>query len=169
MARPDAYLALLTDCQMPRLDGYGLTMRLRAHEAANGLPRMPVVALTANALQGEAQRCLAIGMDAYLSKPLQVPELRRTLLAFMERTPQRAAAVEQPVEVPAPAPGYASLTQLCGGRFEKVVMLVRVFVQATRADLSAMDDAVARRDWHKLGQWAHRLSSACLQLDEAQA
>ncbi|MDM0012239.1 ATP-binding protein [Variovorax sp. J22P168] len=171
MARPDAYLALLTDCQMPRLDGYGLTMRLRAHEAANDLPRMPIVALTANALQGEAERCLAIGMDAYLSKPLKVPDLRRTLVAFMAQAQQRPAAVERPVPAPAPAPtpGYASLTQLCGGRLEKVAMLVRVFVQATRADLSAMDDAAGKRDWHKLGQWAHRLSSACFQLDEAAA
>src|SRR6202008_4685490 len=80
MAPGAGYSLLLTDCHMPRLDGYALTQRLREREAALGLARLPIVALTANALQGEAERCLALGMDAYLSKPLRPDDLRDALV-----------------------------------------------------------------------------------------
>ncbi len=73
------YALLLTDCHMPRLNGWDLTTRLRAREAALGLDRLPIVGLTANALQGERERCLALGMDGYLSKPLQLEGLRQVL------------------------------------------------------------------------------------------
>ncbi|MCC8364099.1 response regulator [Lysobacter sp. A6] len=77
------YAALVTDCHMPRLDGHGLVERLRAHERAADLARLPVLALTANALQGERERCLASGMDAYLPKPFQVDELAHALAELL--------------------------------------------------------------------------------------
>ncbi|KGQ18897.1 Multi-sensor hybrid histidine kinase [Lysobacter dokdonensis DS-58] len=73
------YAALITDCHMPRLDGYGLVARVRAHEAAGRRVRLPILALTANAMQGERERCLAAGMDAYLAKPFQVDQLAEAL------------------------------------------------------------------------------------------
>ncbi|MDE2252615.1 MAG: response regulator, partial [Gammaproteobacteria bacterium] len=64
---------LLTDLHMPEMDGYDLTLAIRVREG--GRARMPIVALTANALQGEAERCRAVGMDDYLSKPATLAEL----------------------------------------------------------------------------------------------
>ena len=66
-ARPDV---ILMDCMMPRLDGLEATRLIRQEEARRGLPRLPVIALTASALQEDHDRCLAAGMDAYLAKPL---------------------------------------------------------------------------------------------------
>jgi signal transduction histidine kinase/CheY-like chemotaxis protein len=67
---------VLMDCQMPRLDGFGATERIRALEAAGGLPATPVIAVTANAMPGDRERCLAHGMDDYLAKPYNPAQLR---------------------------------------------------------------------------------------------
>ncbi|WP_165772203.1 response regulator [Niveispirillum lacus] len=77
--RPGAHGLLLTDCNMPGMDGYDLTAAIRAQEKAQSLPRLPIVALTANAMAGEDQRCINAGMDDFLSKPLNLDQLDRCL------------------------------------------------------------------------------------------
>jgi CheY-like chemotaxis protein/HPt (histidine-containing phosphotransfer) domain-containing protein len=75
---PGRYAAVLADIHMPRMDGHELTRRIRAAETP-GAARTPVVAVTANALKGEEERCIAAGMDAYISKPVNIDRLRTTL------------------------------------------------------------------------------------------
>ncbi|MDM0037071.1 ATP-binding protein [Variovorax sp. J22P271] len=161
------YALLLTDCHMPRLDGYDLARRVRAREAELGLARLPIVALTANALQGEAERCRALGMDGYLSKPLQLLDLRDALAEVLDRP--AAPAGEPAVDAPAPAVAYPALAALCGGDLGDVAQLLGIFITATRQDLEAFDAAVEAGDHVRLRQLAHRLCSACHQLDEAKA
>ncbi|WP_284614448.1 ATP-binding protein [Aquabacterium humicola] len=74
---------VLMDCQMPVLDGYDATRRLREREARLGLQRLPVLALTANALAEDAHRALAAGMDGYLTKPYTHAQLRELLEAWV--------------------------------------------------------------------------------------
>ncbi|NRF68256.1 response regulator [Aquincola sp. S2] len=74
---------VLMDCQMPVLDGYSATQRIREREARLGLQRLPVLALTANALAEDAQRALAAGMDGYLTKPYTHAQLRELLEAWV--------------------------------------------------------------------------------------
>jgi len=74
-----AYDVLLTDCHMPRLDGSGLSEKIRGIELKEGRKRLPIIAITANALIGEAERCYAAGMDDYLSKPVKLAELKETI------------------------------------------------------------------------------------------
>jgi len=70
---------ILTDCQMPIVDGFELTRKIREDEANNGLSSIPIIAITANAVRGEGERCLSAGMDAYLTKPTTLSELKVTL------------------------------------------------------------------------------------------
>src|SRR5262249_23277255 len=96
--RSKAYALLLTDCHMPNLDGFGLTAEIRRTEA--GGKRTPIVAIPANVLQGEAERCLAAGMDAFLPKPVDMATLRTTLARWMPGA--------RTVVVPAAAPAVAA-------------------------------------------------------------
>ena len=80
---------ILMDLQMPHMDGFEATAELRRREAASG-GHTPIVAVTANAMQGDRERCLAAGMDGYVTKPIKRPELFRAIASGLEST---AAAV----------------------------------------------------------------------------
>ncbi len=75
---------VLMDCQMPVMDGFEATRRIRSGTLAGIDARMPVVAMTANAMDGDRQLCLAAGMDDYLSKPIVVEELQRVLATWLK-------------------------------------------------------------------------------------
>jgi len=75
---------VLMDCHMPVMDGYEATHRIREAESRDGLPRMPVVALTANAFKNDVDRCLAAGMDAHLAKPYSTKQLRAALAPWLQ-------------------------------------------------------------------------------------
>ena len=81
------YDLVLMDCEMPRLDGYGATRQIRDWEAAQGLPRTPVVALTAHVLAEHQARAHAAGMDGYLAKPIDLSELRETIAQWSQAEP----------------------------------------------------------------------------------
>ena len=79
-----AYDLVLMDCQMPEMDGFAATTAIRAHEASMG-GHLPIVAMTANAMQGDRERCLAVGMDDYLSKPMKSADLGAMLQQWVRR------------------------------------------------------------------------------------
>ncbi|WP_299623388.1 ATP-binding protein [Pelagibius sp.] len=92
-----SYDLVITDCSMPVMDGFELSTAIRGLEAA-GRPRSVIIALTANAVTGDAQRCYDAGMDAYLSKPVGLSELSRALEQWWNPAPQRAQAEQAPEE-----------------------------------------------------------------------
>jgi CheY-like chemotaxis protein/HPt (histidine-containing phosphotransfer) domain-containing protein len=77
------YDLVLMDCQMPEMDGYQATREIRAREAQSGQRRLPVVAMTANAMSGDRDLCLAAGMDDYLAKPVRMESLIDVLARFL--------------------------------------------------------------------------------------
>lgn len=81
------YDLILMDIQMPNLDGYEATKQIRAKEASSK-KHIPIVALTANAMQGDEQKCLDAGMDSYISKPLDPQLLEEILKKFLSKDAQ---------------------------------------------------------------------------------
>jgi two-component system, sensor histidine kinase and response regulator len=79
----DAYDAVLMDCQMPVMDGLTATTELRRREQNSGGARLPIIALTANTMEGERERCLAAGMDDFLSKPFSQQQLAALLKRWL--------------------------------------------------------------------------------------
>ena len=77
--RDGAFDVILMDIQMPRLDGVAATRRIRAEEAASGRPRIPILALSANALTHQVEAYLAAGMDGHVAKPIELPKLQAAL------------------------------------------------------------------------------------------
>jgi CheY-like chemotaxis protein len=90
------YDLVLMDCQMPELDGYDATRAIRRGDAGN--PNVPVIAMTANAMQGDRERCLEAGMEDYIAKPVRQKEL----LAVLERWLPGSTRPEAPLPVATP-------------------------------------------------------------------
>ena len=106
LTRPHEYAAVLMDCRMPRLDGYDATRQVRAHEPVGR--RVPIIAMTASALEGERERCLAAGMDDFLTKPVDAEELERVVREWVrpgvldgDATPPSAPSAVEPAVSPA--------------------------------------------------------------------
>ncbi|MDO9100920.1 MAG: ATP-binding protein [Candidatus Nitrotoga sp.] len=110
------YALLLTDLHMPEMDGYQLTAAIRVDEASKADKRcIPIVALTANALTGEAEHCRAVGMDDYLSKPVQLVDLKATLAKWLPAAASLATPVPSvPSAPPATAAGPVDVSVLKG-------------------------------------------------------
>ncbi|BAI71318.1 two-component hybrid sensor and regulator [Azospirillum sp. B510] len=153
------YALLLTDVQMPEIDGFELTRRIRSGEApADTGTRLPIIAITANAAPADIESYLAAGMDDVLSKPLELSQLAATLARWMPPAPatdQMADRVADRTSAPSSSAGreplveLGSLRALCGGDAAMLAELLDDFVSIGRgvvADLGmALDDG--DRDW----------------------
>lgn len=92
----ESFDLVLMDCQMPIMDGFEATASIRQREAELGLPAIPIIALTANAISGDREHCLSLGMDDYLSKPFSQEQLHEVLARWL---PVRPAQVTAPLSV----------------------------------------------------------------------
>ncbi len=170
------YDAVLMDCQMPVLDGYAATRRRRELETAQGLPRIPIIAMTANAMVGDREKCLEAGMDDYLSKPINRSLLASALQRWVK--PRPATATPPPSVVPASAtPATAApkavttpainmdivqdLREIMGEEFGA---LVGVFLEDAPKSLKRLAEAVESGDTDALVGPAHSLKSTSANL-----
>jgi signal transduction histidine kinase/CheY-like chemotaxis protein/HPt (histidine-containing phosphotransfer) domain-containing protein len=162
------FALVLMDCQMPDLDGYETTRRIREGPEKNR--RIPIVALTAHAMQEDLDRCLAVGMDGYLTKPFVEEALRRTLEKWLSGEGGAAAGPEPE----RPVPALEGLSALDGERVAELQGLGRTVGRDLLSELTAafqsrpyvaeIRSAVALGDWPLVRRNAHALrgSSALL-------
>nr|WP_281378676.1 PAS-domain containing protein [Azospirillum oleiclasticum] len=167
--RTGRYGLLLTDCFMPELDGYELTRRIRVGEREGG-GRLPVVALTASALAGEAERCLAAGMDDYLSKPVAMGSLHRVVARWLPaalplRRPAATASESVPAGTAAVVGGGDEVLDLAHvreifGSLDGAAELLGYFVETTEPTVAEVLAAVASGDAEEARRAAHSVAGA---------
>ncbi len=154
------YAVILADIHMPQMDGYEFVEKLRAREAERGTTRTPVVAVTANAMRGEEERCLAAGMDAYLAKPVAIDRLCAILQRWLPLDDDAAAAAA----AGAPAPGQAIdrdvLASWIGDDRAGIDLLLAKFRDSAIESERAIDAAWRVGDLATLAAAAHRLRGA---------
>jgi two-component system, sensor histidine kinase len=168
-----SYAAVLMDCQMPVMDGLSATTEIRRREARSGAARVPIIALTANALEGNRERCLAAGMDDFLTKPftqLKLAQLlERALPAVREQTPPEPAraASKDPVVGPAliDAGVLRDITAL--GRPALLGSLIELYLQHSPGLIVAVESAARNQQHAALAEAIHTLKSSTANLGGA--
>ncbi|HEX7175352.1 MAG TPA: response regulator, partial [Pyrinomonadaceae bacterium] len=158
------YVMVLMDCQMPEMDGYAATAELRRREGAGR--HTPVIAMTADAMPGTRERCLAAGMDDYLSKPFTREQLEDLIAKWDGRRVVRAAESTSPEEdAPVDEVLDLSLIERLHGFRERgdvgaLARLIDTFLQDINARRDAISEAYGSRDREKVRREAHALKGS---------
>ncbi len=153
-----SYAAILMDVQMPEMDGYEATAEIRRREGAQG--RIPIIAMTANAMQGDREKAIEAGMDDYLTKPVRREDLDAVLRRWIPHPEQEPPAHEDGgPEVP--AVDLSVLESRRGpqrdGEPDKLARIVLLFMEDVPPRLESMRQAVGRGEAQSVEETAHLL------------
>ncbi len=157
---------VLMDVQMPEMDGFEATRRIRALEQETG-DRVPIIAMTAHAMKGDRERCLEVGMDGYISKPLQPNELFEAVEKYVKRrasdggTTSKTRSIEGPiVQLAEPAFDKAKALKTVGGDMELLHEIIAAFLDDIPRIMLELQQAIVARDAKTLQRAAHTLKGA---------
>jgi two-component system sensor histidine kinase/response regulator len=163
-----AFDLILMDCHMPEMDGFEATRELRGRERSSGGKRMPIIALTANAMAQDREECLNAGMDDHLSKPFSMQTLQDMLDRWMPKAPAAQAKAAEPAE---PAPGRAGevldrrvLDQLSkvltNGKPELLSRVINLYLVESPKLMQKLKQAAVASDALEIARSAHSLKSS---------
>ncbi len=180
---------VLMDCQMPEMDGLTATGEIRRREATAGQGRLPIIALTANAMQGDRDQCLAAGMDDYLTKPYTQMQLQAVVHKWLSRNPAPTSApgtAQKPADqangdsarpasesatngtAAAPSMDPKALDGIRAlqrpNRPDVLASVLRKYLDNSRDSVEALQEAIRSNDPTRLQTVAHRLKSSSAQL-----
>jgi two-component system, sensor histidine kinase and response regulator len=150
----EKYDLIFMDCQMPGLDGYDATAAIRLAEKQQA--QVPIIALTAHAIQGEREKCLAAGMDDYMSKPIRMQMLREILEKWLNPRMMCQPGLTAEKQGAVPVDDLEAVRQFFGSSFAELALLFRT---DSAKRIAAMRAAIG--DNQKLAQIAHILSGSC--------
>ena len=143
----NTYDVIFMDCQMPKMDGYITTQEIRSREAS-GLSHTPIVAMTANAMMGDREKCLSAGMDDYLSKPLRAEHLKKILQtwfiidenkAIISAQKSTVAFIEEDGEAPV---DLEQLRMFTDGDLDEEEALARLFIDQAQEMLAILEKSM---------------------------
>ena len=169
--RKEVYGAVFMDCQMPEMDGFEATAAIRGHEGS--ARHTPIIAMTANAMQGDRQSCLDAGMDDYIAKPIKEADLSAALKQWVLQSPGLSQAVGEGVDgdggdgpdsgsgEPVDRKVLDNLWDLMGEDFEETI---RIFLSHTPTLVAALSEAVSSQDAQVLFRTAHTLKGSASNL-----
>jgi len=149
---------VLMDIQMPEMDGVEATSAIRNREKGTG-KHVPILAMTAHAMRGDKERCLASGMDGYISKPIHPDGLFAEIERCLAETEMSNALAENSQE-PGEQIDRASLLERVEGDHELLTEMIHLFQEDAPNLLTAMRDALQRGDMAVLERSAHSLKGA---------
>jgi len=147
--KEDPFDLILMDVQMPELDGFSAAAIIRQDEPVPGR-RIPIIAMTAHAMKGDRERCLAAGMDGYISKPISITEVETTIASFFDpASPSPASST--------PLWNRAALLDRMGGDESLLNEVIQVFLAESPHLIARMELAVVNHDGGEIEQAAHCL------------
>lgn len=152
--RSNYYDLILMDIQMPIMDGYEATKSIR-NTFSEPKKSIPIIALTANAIKGDNEKCLEIGMNDYLPKPFQPEDLFRSLSKFTERKKNDKSGLKTVTSEKLTDLTY--LKNVCNGDKTFMRDMVETFITNTPSAINEMQKWANRAEWLKVGQIAHRI------------
>ncbi|HEY9776525.1 MAG TPA: response regulator [Planktothrix sp.] len=178
------YALILMDCQMPEMDGFEATSAVRRLETVTGR-HMPIIAMTAHAMQGDREKCIAAGMDDYISKPVTAGKLQEVLARWVKADPGSAGRTTGEITLPLetvkggimtqtpdggqpqsparsaeqPPINIQALENACGE--DGARELIEIFLDSTVNLLQRMDDALASKNGKMTKAHAHEMKGAC--------
>lgn len=185
-----AYDLVLLDCQMPELDGYAVTARIRERERHTG-QHLPIVAMTANAMVGDREKCLKAGMDDYISKPIAPNALADILQRWLPDDAASSEVVQAPpltttdtvdaaIADAAKQPGTAACSEEAGGKAPPVNMdqlrlftdgdpdeereILELFFEQAKLCTDALAASIDSDDSESWKQFSHRLKGSAANL-----
>jgi CheY-like chemotaxis protein/HPt (histidine-containing phosphotransfer) domain-containing protein len=155
------YDLVFMDCQMPEMDGYEATRLIRASETAAA--RVPIVAMTANAMRGDREKCLEAGMDDYIAKPIRAPELAAMLerwITCRELPGGRGLVGEEAADAVEPSPLEQLRAYDESGGSRLVEDLCRIFLSDMPRRFADLEQAVTSSDADRVHLIAHTVKGA---------
>jgi PAS domain S-box-containing protein len=163
LVRQEPLDLVLMDCHMPELDGLQATRAIRAWEADQGLARLPIIALTANAMPGFEETCRQAGMDGYLLKPLREEGLARTLAHWL---PDKAISATPPASAKSPQAAVSAcfdmekIRRVCRDDAAQVQEMLALFINSSQPLLAGLRQACAARQAEQAARLSHQLKGA---------
>ncbi|OEH84944.1 hypothetical protein BHU72_07060 [Desulfuribacillus stibiiarsenatis] len=139
---------LLMDISMPEMDGMEATKSIRKLETLSNRQRVPIIAMTANAMAGDKEKYLAIGMDDYVSKPIETQELYRVVESFIPEPPSQKLSAPE---------GIQTIIQQLGNDKDLIQEVIDIFLEDYPKDLMRIEEAIMRGDSQLLNEAAHGL------------
>lgn len=186
LAKDNPYLLVVMDCQMPIMDGYEATKRIRMGEAGEAAMTLPILAMTANAMKGDEEKCLQSGMDDYMTKPIDEMVLESKLATFLVK--HNFTFFQDPPPEPTSDSTSASIPELIleqqenvnltavevwdegelhkrlKGKNERMLKLIDIFLGSTEETTQALAQAVANSVIEDVKLHSHSIKGSCLNI-----